>query len=152
LYAATDKFNSPDVVGLRLGVSGNMSLQEFASRIPKGKLSVLQSHPLLPSRPNTHVNTLTLRFRIGPSVLHVGWSHELLQDGAANWLWFRASHLGVEADKIGGILGVDDHSEASQRPKACASRAARLAKKREGAANVTLEGTDTFRGWASVIA
>jgi len=122
LHSATDMFNSPEVVGLKLGNSSNISLQEFAARIPKGKLRIYQYRPERPTKLNTHVNTLMLRFKVGPSTLRVGWSHEKLEDGFANWLWLTASGLGA-AEGVGGLLGADDHSHALEPPEACQAAA-----------------------------
>mmetsp|Transcript_73669 Transcript_73669/g.208641 ORF Transcript_73669/g.208641 Transcript_73669/m.208641 type:complete len:132 (+) Transcript_73669:3-398(+) len=131
-----------------------MSLQEFAARIPRQKLKVFRYSPELAATPGARVATLTLQFLIGQTVaLKVNWFHEKLKDGAANWLWLKASHLGVQADNIGGLLGADDHSEAAQRPKECqrAGSAVRLSAPGVGATNPT-EGEVAFRSWASVIA
>jgi len=115
LSAATDMFNAPEVVGLKLGNSGNISLQEFAARIPKHMLDIAQFRPELPSKLNTHVNTLHLQFHLGPSTVKIGWAHEKLMDGFANWLWLEVSGLGT-AEEVGGILGSDDHSAVQKVP------------------------------------
>jgi len=142
LYAATDAFNSPEVVGLKVGGSGNMSLQEFVARIPERKLKVFKYRPARPAELNAHVNTLMLQFRVGESAkLKVGWSHQKLKDGSTNWLWISASGLG-DADEVGGLLGSDDHS-AEQEPQDC-----KIGEKL--AASGEEPNKATFRSWASV--
>jgi len=142
LYTETDAFNSPEVVGLKVGGSGNMSLQEFVARIPERKLKVFKYSPELPTEVNAHVNTLTLQFRVGDSAkLKVGWSHQKLLAGSTNWLWLSVSGLG-NADQVGGLLGSDDHS-AEQEAQHCKKAAEKLVVKDD-------PSKATFRSWASV--
>eukprot|EP00421_Protoceratium_reticulatum_P062216 CAMPEP_0168489278 /NCGR_PEP_ID=MMETSP0228-20121227/68580_1 /TAXON_ID=133427 /ORGANISM="Protoceratium reticulatum, Strain CCCM 535 (=CCMP 1889)" /LENGTH=51 /DNA_ID=CAMNT_0008505943 /DNA_START=20 /DNA_END=171 /DNA_ORIENTATION=- len=51
-----------------------MSLKEFVAVIPRNRLEVFEFHPQVPSKPNTYVNTLTLKLHVGPAVVKVGWS------------------------------------------------------------------------------
>jgi len=121
LYTVTDMYNSPAAVGLKVGNSSNMSLNEFAARIPEGMLDILRYNRSKPAKANTHVNTLTMRLYVGPSIVKVGWSHEKMRTGYANWLWLSVSGLG-NVKNVGGLLGSDDHEtveKPSERAKHC---------------------------------
>jgi len=118
LYTETDLFNSPEVVGLKVGNSRNMSVQDFDARIPPNMLSIMHYSPQRPKEMNKHANTLTMQFHFGPSTMKVGWSHEKIKDGFANWLWVSASGLG-EPTEVGGLLGSDEHLAVQTAPDYC---------------------------------
>jgi len=118
LYTETDMFNSPQVVGLKIGNSSNMSLQEFDAHIPTNMLSISHFSPQPPEETNKHVNTLTMQFNLGPSKMKVGWAHEKVIDGFTNWLWLSASGLG-NPKEVGGLLGADDHLTVQTPPEYC---------------------------------
>jgi len=118
LYTTTDKFNSPEAVGLKVGKSSNISLQQFRARIPKRNLTVFQYSPQLPTKLNTHVTTLTMQIRVGPVIMYVDWSHEKVKDGFANWIGLSVAGLDATKD-VGGILGLDKDLDARWPLAAC---------------------------------
>lgn len=118
LYTETEMFNAPATVGLKLGTSTNMSLQDFDARVPKEMMSVSRYSPQPPTEENTHVNTLMLQFHLGKSTVKVGWSHEKLNEGFTNWMWFTVAGLGNPND-VGGLLGSDEHLSVQLPPENC---------------------------------
>eukprot|EP00421_Protoceratium_reticulatum_P007390 CAMPEP_0168360964 /NCGR_PEP_ID=MMETSP0228-20121227/2426_1 /TAXON_ID=133427 /ORGANISM="Protoceratium reticulatum, Strain CCCM 535 (=CCMP 1889)" /LENGTH=319 /DNA_ID=CAMNT_0008373635 /DNA_START=67 /DNA_END=1023 /DNA_ORIENTATION=+ len=118
MYTETDMFNSPEVVGLKVGNSMNISVQDLGARIPTDMLTISHYSPHRPKEMNKHVTILTMQFHFGPSTMKVGWSHEKIKDGYTNWLWLSVSRLG-DPKTVGGLLGADEHLAVQSAPEDC---------------------------------
>jgi len=137
LDTETAMFNSPQVVGLKVDNSRNMSVQDFDTRIPSSILSISYYSPQRPREMSKHVNTLTMQFHLGPSTLMVGWSHEQINDRFANWLWLSVAGL-PDPQNVGGLLGTDDHLAVQAAPDYC--------KGKPG----LIQTSPALKSWASV--
>jgi len=116
LSTGTRDFNTPATWGLSIGGSGNLSLQEFTSRLPPAMAYVNVTHPAGPHpNPSKHVDTMLLELNLGRSNVTVGWAHTGVPK--SNWLWFNIGDLGL--GKLGGLLGDDDYMWVTVKPVEC---------------------------------
>lgn len=119
---ATSQFNTADAIGLGVGKSGNVSVEDFISKVPSSMVEVQlpQAGLQAPTTANQHATTFLVKLTIGDISLKVSWVAErLLSSRIANSLWLSISNLRSVKMQIGGLLGVDDHSKAAQIPNDC---------------------------------
>jgi len=116
LSTRTKEFNTPSSWGLRIGGSTNLSVGEFSNRLPPRLGSITKTHPSKHRHSLRHVDTLLLHLNVGPGNLTIGWAHS--PQPASNWLWISID--GLRQEKLGGLLGYDDHEWVTIRPESCA--------------------------------
>merc|ERR1712238_175905 len=109
--------------GLMVGNSSALSVAEFLDRVPKSmiKLSWPTKDVAAPTLVNRHATTMAVSLKVGAGVgVRVSWVTERIPGmSLANGLWVSVRGLSSVHSPIGGLLGLDEHSDVSMPDAAC---------------------------------
>merc|ERR1719463_887440 len=109
--------------GLVVGNSSALTVEEFLDRVPSGmiKLTLPAKDVAAPTLVNHHATTMTASLMVGPRVgVRVSWVTERIPGASlAKSLWVSVQGLKSVHSPIGGLLGLDDHHDASMPDAAC---------------------------------
>jgi len=122
-FAVAGEADNQKAAGLRVGNSTFLSADDFASRVPISlvKIEMPSRDTEVPEAVNAHATTLIAKFRFPSRMrLAISWVSQRVSDShVAQSLWLTTSGMASLNMPVGGLLGIDDHTTASEADAAC---------------------------------